>query len=114
MLDPLTAIDADGLIPPYVQGIYAGTPPPPPGTIMVDAYQFLPSGITFDPAAKVVINYDPADVPAGKVLVVAYYDEAAGQWVEVETAGYVLGGEEVPNTVTCDITHFTYFALLAK
>jgi hypothetical protein len=60
------------------------------------------------------MNYDPAEVPAGSVLVIAYYDEAAGQWVELDTAGYVLGGEEVPNAVAANVSHFTYFALLAK
>jgi hypothetical protein len=116
LLDPFTTIGGPGgLIPGHIQGIPGGTPPPPAGTTMIADYQFLPSGITFDPAARVVINYDPATVPEGKVLVIAYYDTAISQWVEVETAGYVAAdGTPVPDAVTCDVSHFTYFALLAK
>jgi len=44
----------------------------------------------------------------------AYYDEAAAQWVEIETAGYVVGGDSVPNTVVSHFAHLTYFALLVK
>lgn len=98
----------------HVEGALAGTPAPPEGASIVYAYQFTPSGVTFNPAAQVVITYNPDDVPEGSVLVIAYYDEALGQWVEVDTAGYVLGGEAVPNALVGDVAHFTYFALLAK
>ncbi len=44
----------------------------------------------------------------------AYYDEASGNWVDLETAGYVAGGYSVANTVASQTSHFTYFAIIAK
>jgi hypothetical protein len=93
----------------------AGTPPAPPGTTIVAVYEILPSGITFENGeAQLIVTYDPATVAPGSVVVIAYYDETAGEWVELETAGYVIGGETVPNTVIAHFTHTTYFALLVK
>ena len=97
---------------PDVFSITAATPQPPAGYTMVAAYEFLPSGITFSPDADVIIEYDAAKVPAG-MPVIAFYDEAAGQWTNLETAGYVAGGVEVPNTVQAHTAHLTYFAILA-
>jgi len=94
--------------------IAAGTPPPPPGHEMVVAYEFNPSGITFTPEATLIIEYPAENMPAGSMGVIAYYDEAAGEWVDLETAGYVAAGEPVPNTLTCHTGHLTYFAVLAK
>jgi hypothetical protein len=98
---------------PDVFAISAATPQAPAGYTMVAAYEFLPSGIIFRPDATVIMQYDPAKVPAG-TPVIAYYDEAAGQWINLETAGYVAGGVEVPNTVQAHTAHLTYFAILAK
>jgi uncharacterized repeat protein (TIGR01451 family) len=93
----------------------AGTPPAPPGTTIVAVYELLPSGATFENGeVRLIVKYDPATVATGGVLVMAYYDEDAGQWVELETAGYVVGGETVPNTVVTHFNHLTYFALLVK
>jgi hypothetical protein len=110
-----TLVLGPGGIMSYIWTLLGGTPPPPEGTIIVADYQFLPSGVTFVPGpAQLIITYDPTEVPAGSVVVIAYYDETTGTWVEVETAGYVAGGTPVPDTVTCNIFHFTYFAVLAK
>ena len=46
--------------------------------------------------------------------VMAFYDEGVGEWVDLETAGYVAAGAEVPNTVAARLAHLTYFAVLAK
>jgi hypothetical protein len=107
-------LNPDGSLVPKIEVLPAGTPLPPAGASIVSAFQFLPSGITFDPEITVIITYDPLKVPAGAVLVFAYYDEIAGKWVEQETAGYIVGGTVVPDAVTSHISHFTYFALLAK
>ena len=107
-------LNPDGTIAQNIWAILGGTPAPPAGTSIVAAYQLLPSGITFDPAVQLIIKYDPTKVPTGSVVVIAYYDEAAGKWVELETAGYIAGGTPVPDTVTTNISHFTYFAVLAK
>jgi len=99
---------------PDVFSISAATPQPPAGYTMVAAYQFLPSGIIFRPDATLIIKYNAEKMPAGGAPVIAYYDEAAGQWINLETAGYVAAGVDVPNTVQAHTAHLTYFAVLAK
>jgi len=99
---------------PDVSSTTAATPQPPAGYTMVAAYEFLPSGITFSPDATLIIEYDANKVPADGVPIIAYYDEAADQWTDLETAGYVAAGAEVPNTVQAHTAHLTYFAILAK
>lgn len=113
-------LDADGL-PLYLHRdnditvTTAGTPAAPAGTTFAAVYELLPSGVIFEHGeAGLIVTYDPATVPTGSVLVIAYYDEATGEWVEIDTAGYVVGGETVSNTVVGHFAHFTYFALLVK
>ncbi|MBA7716191.1 hypothetical protein ES703_125257 [subsurface metagenome] len=43
-------------------------------------------------------------------MVLAYYDEAAGEWVELE--GCVVDTEN--NTITAPVSHFTTFAIIAR
>jgi hypothetical protein len=81
---------------------------------MIAAYQFTPSGVTFDPDAELIIEYDPEKLPEGSLAVISFFDEVASQWVNLETAGFVAAGVEVPNTVVSKVAHFTYFAVLAK
>ena len=97
---------------PAIIATLAQTPQTPEGTIA--AYQFNPSGVTFSKPAQLVVKYDTNKVAEGDVVVIAYYDEAAGKWVEMETFGYIAAGKEVANTVNCNIFHTTYFAILAK
>jgi len=75
-------------------------------------YTFSPSGATFDPPMELTWNYDPDALPEGTVeeeLVIAFYDEAIEEWVELEC---------VVNTstsaITTSVSHFTDFAILAK
>lgn len=86
-------------------------PPPPPEAAYVIGliYDFQPSGATFDPPITLTFSYDPADIPDGiaeEDLVIAYYDEVAGEWVELE--GCVVDTEN--NTITATVSHFTAFA----
>jgi len=113
-------LDADGL-PLYLHRdnditvTTAGTPAAPAGTTFAAVYELLPSGVIFSQGeAGLIVTYDPATVTPGSVLVIAYYDEATGEWVEIDTAGYVVGGETISNTVIGHFAHFTYFALLVK
>ena len=90
-------------------------PPPLPedAHIVGLAYDFGPDGATFDPAITLEYTYDPADIPEGVAeedLVIAYYDQAAGEWVELE--GYVVDTEN--NTITAPVSHFTTFAVIAR
>jgi hypothetical protein len=64
--------------------------------------------------AIIAVNYDADNIPQGKTLVWAFYDEDAGSWTELETAGYVAAGDIIPDSVACRTGHFTYFALIAK
>ena len=99
---------------PDLFSISAATPTAPAGYTMVAAYEFLPSGIIFSPDATVIMKYNAEKIPANGAPVIAYYDETAGQWINLETAGYVAGGVAVPNTVQAHTAHLTYFAILAK
>lgn len=100
---------------PDLVGTFAGTPAPPAGTTIVRAYQLSPDGIIFNNhMATLAAQYDPEKVPQGSSLIWAYYDDNAGQWVDMDTAGYVAAGVEVPNTLATATAHFTYFAILAK
>ncbi|MBA7645971.1 hypothetical protein ES703_53732 [subsurface metagenome] len=86
-------------------------PPPPEDTHVIGLfYDFQPSGATFEPPITLTFNYDPGDIPDGIAegdLVLAYYDEAAGEWVNL--GGTVSTGL---NTITVLISHFTAFAIL--
>ena len=72
---------------------------------------FEPDGADFSPPIEGTWSYDPGDIPDDvpeENLVIAYCDEAAGEWVElgdfeVDTAG---------NTITAEIDHFTTFGIL--
>ena len=64
-------------------------PPPPPEAAHVIglAYDFQPSGATFEPPITLTFSYDPADLPEGVAegdLILAFYDEATGKWIELE------------------------------
>ena len=87
-------------------------PPTPPEHAHVIGlfYDFQPSGATFEPPVTLTFSYDPADIPEGiaeEDLVIAYYDQKAGKWVNLE--GTVDPGR---NTITASISHFTAFAKL--
>ena len=71
---------------------------------------FGPDGATFEPSIKITFHYDPADIPENtneEDLVIAFYDNSAGEWV-------VLPSEVdmVNNMVVATISHFTSFAIL--
>jgi VCBS repeat-containing protein len=87
-------------------------PPPAPEDAYVIGlvYDFQPSGATFEPPITLTFNYDPADIAEGiaeEDLVLAYYDQKAGEWVN-------LGGtvDTERNTITVLISHFTAFIIL--
>ncbi len=89
------------------------TPPDPPedAYIIELAYDFTPDGATFDPPITLTWSYDP-DLPEGVAeedLVVAYYDEATGEWVELDG---VVDTEN--NLITASVAHFTTFAIIGS
>ncbi|UCG54455.1 MAG: hypothetical protein JSV32_07705, partial [Dehalococcoidia bacterium] len=89
-------------------------PPPPPedSNVIGLVYDLGPDGTTFDPPITLTFTYDESLIPEGVVeedLVIAIYDEASGQWVELE--GSVVNPET--NTITAPVSHFTSFTILA-
>lgn len=88
------------------------TPPTPPedAHIIGLAYSFEPEGATFDPPISVTWSYDPEALPQGVAeedLVIAYYDQAAGEWVELDC---VVDTEN--NIITASVSHLTTFAII--
>jgi len=87
-------------------------PPSPPDnahTIGL-AYNLGPSGATFDPPMTLEFAYDPDTMPERvneEDLVLAYYDENAGEWVELECTV-----DTATHTITASVPHFTTFAII--
>ena len=75
------------------------------------AYDLGPDGATFDPPAELTFTYDPDDIPADvdeEDLVVALWDEEAGEWVDLECTV-----DPETNTITAKVSHFTAFSVIA-
>jgi len=90
------------------------SPPDPPedAYIIGLAYDFDPAGATFDPPLTLEYTYDPDTLPEGVAeedLVIAYYDEATGEWVELDCVV-----DTVNNTITASVPHFTTFAIIGR
>jgi len=86
-------------------------PPLPEDTSIIGlAYDFGPDEATFDPPITLTRSYDPNDIPEGVAeedLVLAWYDETGGRWVELSC---IVDTEN--NTITASIEHFTTFAII--
>jgi len=88
------------------------TPPPLPEDVrvIVLAYNFSPEGATFDPPITFTWKYDPDALPEGVAeedLVLAYYDEEAEKWIELDCLV-----DTINNTITASVGHFTTFAII--
>jgi len=106
------ALDEDGNPLSSLTSAVDPSPPPPPkdAHIIGLAYDFIPDGATFDPAITLTWSYDPDALPedvAEEDLVIAYYDEEAGEWVELDC---VVDTEN--DTITASVEHFTTFAII--
>jgi len=106
------ALDAEGEPLETLEAAVDETPPDPPEDAHVIglAYDFGPDGATFDPPITLKYTYDPDDLPEGVAeedLVLAYYDEEAGEWVELDC---VVDTEN--NVITAYVPHFTTFAII--
>ncbi len=89
-------------------------PPPPPEdtTIVGLAYNLEPSGARFDPPIIISLKYDPSSIPQGVSevdLKLAYYDEATGKWVVLESTV-----DTVSHALTARVSHFTTFAIVGS
>jgi len=87
-----------------------GYPQPPAGAYVIGcAYNIEPEGATFEPPITLTLAYDPGLVPANVTevkLVIAYYDQAAGTWVEIDSAVDTMN-----KTITVEVSHLTMFAV---
>lgn len=124
----LEVVSADEMVTLYIsKGVLAQTedkqrlrkievwpmaePPPLPdnGYIIGIAYDFSPDGATFDPAIELEMRYDPSQIPDGldeEDLLIAYYDEDVGKWVECECTC-----DPETHCITARVYHFTCFAI---
>jgi hypothetical protein len=87
------------------------SPPTEDSHIIGLAYDFGPDGVTFDTPVTLEYEYDPEDIPDGineEDLVMAYYDESTGEWVEL-----VCTVDTQDDTITALVEHFTTFAIIA-
>jgi len=112
--------------PPHrIEVTLAGSPPLPDNAVAVQAvyelnaysheYSITPSPVSISPPARMTLAYAPDELPENtSSLYIAYYDEDAGKWLELETAGYVAEAAEVPNTVAGPVSHLTLFTVLAN
>ena len=107
-------LNGDGTPANQIQIVAAETATAPAGYQMIAAYQFLPAGVTFSEDATLTLNYAPETLPQDSTAVMAFYDEAAGKWVETEAAGYAAGIELPPNAVTSHVGGANSFAIFAK
>ena len=106
------ALDKDGKPLSILTSAVEPSPPPPPkdAHIMGLAYDFGPDRATFDPPITLTFSYDPDALPEGVAeedLVLAYYDEGAGEWVELDCTV-----DTVNNIITASVPHFTTFAII--
>jgi hypothetical protein len=102
--DPLTSITA-------VIETSPPAPPPEGKNVIGLTYNFEPAGATFEPPITLTFTYDPGDIPEGVAeedLVLAFYDESTGEWIECECTC-----DPENNCVTACVYHFTDFAIIA-
>lgn len=76
------------------------------------AFDLGPDGATFVPPLILTFEYDPASCPKGvdeEDLVIAYFDVLRQEWVPLESTV-----DTENNTITAEVSGFTYFAILVK
>ena len=76
--------------------------------MITPAYDFEPSGATFNQTATVTFSYDPTKIPVGLSatgLQVCYYDNTTSSWIALPATGNTF------HTISAQITHFTAFAV---
>ena len=111
--DGATALDGEGNLLTDVEFVaIESVPDPPEGVSIIGLpYQLGPDGATFDPPVTLTWRYDPADIPDGvdeEELVIAYYDEDADEWQELE-----FEVDPGSDTLSAYIDHFSTFAVIA-
>jgi len=84
----------------------------PAGTVLLGkAYDFTPSGVTFEGLVRLSLGYNANDLPGKVASVYMGFNTPETGWVEVETERGVTAGI---GTVSAPIDHFSIFAVLAR
>jgi len=115
-----TTTDNETITEIAVDEVAPETLPEPPAAItgkknvLVMTYDINVNGgkhVEFSKPITLTFKYDPALIPEGVAetdLVVAWYDEVAGQWVELPTTV-----NTVTKTLTVQVTHLSKWAVMA-
>ena len=111
----ITGLTEDGDPLTEISIVQIEEPPPlpedSPASVIGLAYDIEPDGATFSPPITLTFTYDESLIPEGVAeedLVLAYYDEEVGEWVELDCVV-----DTVNNTITAGVSHLTTFAVLA-
>ena len=87
-----------------------GSPSPPEDAYLIGVlYDAVPDGATFSPPATLEYSYEPSSIPPEvdvQKLVIAYYDEASGTWVQLHSVV-----DTQTHTVTAITSHFNDLAV---
>ena len=107
-----TVLSSTGAALSQISITQMATPPAVPtgAGIIGLAYDFEPSGTTFNPAATIRFSYNPASLPAGvspSSLQIAYYSTATSSWVTLTTTEV----DATNHFIYAQISHFTSYAL---
>jgi hypothetical protein len=107
------AVDAQGRIVRFIEIIEAETLPElPPNTVVLGkAYEFRPSGITFNIPFALTLSYDVNELPENVTSVVLAYYTADSGWAGLPALEGVVLAEL--GKLTAVVDHFTVFAILA-
>jgi LPXTG-motif cell wall-anchored protein len=96
--NPLTQIS----VAPIASSVAA-----PDGYQILKSFNFNPDGAKFDSGMKITVSFDPATVPAGKTVALAFYNETEGKWE------FISGTNNGDSTATFEITHFSTYSLMS-
>jgi hypothetical protein len=105
-------VDGEALRAMSVRRVAVAPAPPADSHIIGLAYDFGPTGATFNPPMTLILQYDPALCPEGMAqedLVIAYYDAQAGKWVQLECTVHTTS-----HTITAQVSRLNLFAILGK
>lgn len=95
----------------YIIKVQKLAEPPAAWAVVGTAYEFMPSGMSFRPAATLRFAYQPSEVHEGideETLFVACYDEELEEWVGFDSV------VDIENKiVTASVGHFSTFAVVA-
>jgi len=105
-------VDGEALRAISVRRVAVAPPPPSDSYIIGLAYDFGPTGATFNPPMTLILQYDPALCPKvinQEDLAIAYYDAQAGKWVQLKCTV-----DTTSHTITAQVGHLNLFAILGK